>query len=101
MFWDTNYFTASVEFEAADTTTHHHSGKEIQKLEINNEATFEEFDITVANPHGGKFKMKFFNPFYDETVEKGNDSIRSWTSSEINDTWDGWRMCWRIQWFFN
>jgi hypothetical protein len=76
MFWDTNYFTASVEFEAADTTTHHHSVKEIQKLEINNDQTFEEFDITVSNAHGGKFKMIFFNPFYDETVTKGNNSIR-------------------------
>jgi len=101
MYWDTNYFTASVEFEAADTTAHPQSQKEIQKLEINNEQTFEEFDITVANPHGGKFKMVFFNPFYDETLTKGNNSIRSWSSSDITDTWDGWRMCWRIQWYFN
>jgi hypothetical protein len=96
---DRSELTISVEYEKEDTTTHHHSLKEIQKLEINNEYTFEEYDITVSNPNkGARYQLIFFNPNYDESV-KG--SMRHWTSDWIYDNYDGWRMCWRIQWYYH
>ena len=90
MFEDDNYFTASVEFEAADTTTHPQSVKEIQKLEIIPDMTFEEFDVTVGNPHGASMQFMLYNPFYDPAV-KG--SARFYKSKGWKDNWPGWRLC--------
>jgi hypothetical protein len=50
-----DHSTVSVEFEKADTSAHHHSSKEVQTLVVENEITYEQFNITVKNAMGGKF----------------------------------------------
>lgn len=47
-----DHFTASVEFEKADTAGHHHANKEIQILSILTDMIFEEFEITVSGATG-------------------------------------------------
>ena len=70
-----DHFTVSVEFEKADTHGMHHSAKEVQILDFQNDIQYETFNITIANQHGGDFKIRFVNPRYDESV---SGSIRSW-----------------------
>lgn len=47
-----NHFTAAVEFEMADSSSHHHANKEIQLLSIDPDNNFEIFNITVENASG-------------------------------------------------
>ena len=92
--------TAAVEFEKEDSSGHHHSNKEIQILEVTNDITYEEYDITVANPNkGGRYQIILTNPNFIDGAE-GNDGKRQWVSDYIYDNWDGWRMCWKLQHYY-
>ena len=82
-----------MEYEVANTTGHHHANKEIQILEVNPENTAESYRITVENPHGGQYQVKFINPNYDPSAR---NSIQVWTSDKITDNGDGWHVRRRI-----
>ena len=71
----TDHNTVAVEFEKASSTGHHHATKEVQVLEVNNDITFEMFNITVKNAMGGTFKIMFMNPKYDPTDRKSPQTV--------------------------
>jgi len=82
---NSDHFTVSVEFEKADTQTHPHTNKEVQLLEIANDFTLEEFNITVTGAMGGKYQIRWINPLYDSAVKGSVRSILS-DSFKDNDT---------------
>ena len=80
-----DHATVSVEFEKTGTTGHHHATKETQLLEVVNEITYERFNITVKNAHGGKYTMVFVNPNYNPDDK---NSPRTVTTRELKDNAD-------------
>ena len=99
MEYGTNdHFTVSVEFEQEDTTGHHHANKEVQILSIDPANVAEKFNITVLNPVGGKFTIKFINPLYDPTNKR---SVQIWTSDTITDNGSIWHVRSKIVRYFS
>ena len=77
-----DHFTAVVEYEMTDSSSHHHANKEIQLLMINPEQNYEIFNITVENPAGDSLSIMFINPNYDPS---DRNSFLQWTSDTFSD----------------
>ena len=77
-----DHFTAVVEYEMTDSSSHHHANKEIQMLMINPEQNYEIFNITVENPAGDSLAIMFINPNYDPS---NRNSFLQWTSDTFSD----------------
>lgn len=58
----------------------------------------EKFNITVSNSMGGNYKVMFINPLYDPS---NKNSVQMWTSENIADNDDAWRVRRRIVGFFS
>ena len=83
MEWtSSDHFTVSVEFEQADSTSHHHATKEIQKFSIEQTNVAEIFEISISGDLGGSYKIQFVNPKYDPESKEWD---MFWRSELISD----------------
>ena len=97
-YGSSDHFTISVEFEKEDTAGHHHANKEVQILSIEPDNVPEKFNITVLNPVGGKYTIKFINPLYDPSNKR---SVQIWTSGTITDNGSSWHVRQHIVRYFS
>ena len=79
-----DYLSVAVEFEKSGTSTHHHTNREVQMLDISIDNIFEEFEIIIVH-QANSADDGFWYPCFTTLVMGTIDTLTTCTADWVSD----------------